>query len=779
MNASSSRIGMVAVLFGVALIAVLVRLWIVMVEQHETWLLRSHQNRWAFRDVPSARGALRDRQGRVLAWDEPTVDLHCLYSRFRRRHPVGAAVHGATTWLAVCNGDDSVRFGYGEGALDPQAACTAFLDMPVGQLQRGRLPRAQRNELLTAAVTVLATGAEWPRARVASAVLAAARTTPRRSLRDVLPGVASDIYERAFAVVLTRLSALAAELPGSGPDGGLLARLDRFRRDALSGARVGGGSTTPTPGGGEADDDRSARGHLLEDLLRPLVREVPFDLAAVIGTVPGGEPGLQLQPGLRRVRSPLCEGSLALMLGGVKDLDVALPSAAWLQQRVDEALDAQALDDLVPAAAVPDGDHLEDLRQAARRRYGDTLRRQQRRGTAGIEGALDDTLSGQPGLRFIERDAHAQEQLLWSHLRVLPGEDVALTLDLDLQRLVDEVAAQHLERAQRRLQQKGGDPAKVDVGVALIDAWSGDVLALGGGPLQIDGVPRVPALAWRTSGDLGSVIKPFVLLEQLRAEALGGQHQPWGAFTACSGSLRFLGQTLRCSHAHWDEGKDPVVALAKSCNLFFFQAAIGLGEDALMGSLARFGLCPSTDPAFAAHWQARPRELATAPPRRSQRPVLPNRAIGYGVEAGPLHVARAYAGLLTGALPTLGLQRAAPRPRVELGLDPEHLAVVHEGLHACVQRGTADHLRGLQELGVAGKTGTAEIGANDENNAWFAGWLPDRAADGTQLCFCAVVYYVPDGDHGGDAAGGLIEDLLLRIRRDPERAARWLPGGGR
>ena len=49
-----------------------------------------------------------------------------------------------------------------------------------------------------------------------------------------------------------------------------------------------------------------------------------------------------------------------------------------------------------------------------------------------------------------------------------------------------------------------------------------------------------------------------------------------------------------------------------------------------------------------------------------------------------------------------------------------------------------------------------------------------------QLCFCAVVYAVPDKTHGADAAGMLAADVLQQMAGDEQLAARYLrPESGR
>jgi membrane carboxypeptidase/penicillin-binding protein len=125
-------------------------------------------------------------------------------------------------------------------------------------------------------------------------------------------------------------------------------------------------------------------------------------------------------------------------------------------------------------------------------------------------------------------------------------------------------------------------------------------------------------------------------------------------------------------------------------------------------------------------------------------------------------------GVLTGA-----------RPRVPLDDVVGEVALVERGLRACVQNGTARRLRRLDELGVCGKTGTAEVGRGGENNAWFAGYLPPLGDEGVQMCFCAVVYWVQDAVHGGEAAGQLVVDFLAAVEQDPALRRRFLAEVGR
>ncbi|MGE3175313.1 MAG: penicillin-binding transpeptidase domain-containing protein [Planctomycetota bacterium] len=800
MSPASQRLWWLGACYAVALAIVGAHLGGVMLAGHDDWLVRSYRNRWAFRDVPSVRGAVLDRMGRVLTQDEPTFELSCVYERFRLRHPVGAAIHGAV--LATRMTGTEVRFTYRGDALGPNAAAAALLGLPVRALLDADLPKDERRELQAAAMTVLVAGSERSWLQVRNELRACAEQAPATPLLHALPDVTAEQLLDAFAAILGRLRALDEALvmlklderaaseddedddldAGAGGDEaagadpaerprGLLDRLDRFRVDSLEQRRTRR----------RLDDGTIREGELLDRLARPVQRALPFALAAAVRVAADDQPGLRLEPALRRAPIDDLPPTLQQILGRVQALDRSPGPDDYLDERVEQALGAE-LDQLVPDELLPMPEYRQTLLRQAVNSYERVLRTRERRGTGGIEWMLDRELAGAPGMRLVEHDARSKEQLLWSSLRVSPGADVALSVDLDLQRVLEARVAAAAAHWQEFTAAKGGDPGRIDVAMALVDAHSGDVLALAGAPTTVDGMPRLPAvLSWRGNGALGSIVKPLFLLEQLIGERLDLPHADLQQLQSCAGKYRGVdSRTYRCDHAHWDEGTDPVSALAKSCNVFFFQLAEAMGEPGLRRALWRFGLQPAPTGGGDQRFQERPAELpaalAAAPQWVQGRQFVQMRGIGYSLAANPLSVARAYAAIATGSLPTLGLRRGEDRPRYPLGATEAELELVRQGMRECVTRGTADEIDGLLQLGVLGKTGTAEIaqGANEANNAWFAGCLPGTTAAGVQLVFAAVVYAVPDRTHGADAAGQLVADVLQDAAHEPALAQRYV-----
>lgn len=788
MTSSRTRIGVLGAAFGAGLFVVLLHLWFLMVQDQPVWARRSYENRWAFRSVPSQRGALLDRFGRVLAHDEPTTRVSVYYLRFRLRHVVGAAVHGAMRWADQQPGRAGTIYGYRDGPLGPAAAGRDLLDAPVAVLRRGVLPKEAASELMRYATTVLAGCSGLSRRQVFAALRAAAQSgapvgigdvlaTPRHELLAVYDERVQLLYEldRRLAEQQAARAARFGEV--DAPPDGLIDTLEFLRRASLQKARVEW-----------VENGETKQGSLKETVRRPFADDVSFEVAAVLVADADLHPGIDVEPAVRRVSVAAPDSALAELLGRVRSVDRTLgeddPNGMrWVAHHVAAELPSEWLDELVPEGLVGSEAERAELQATALSRYGRELVARERRGAGGLEDAFDDVLMGRLGMRFVEHDARRREQLLWSHLRVESGEDVRLTIDVELQRVAEDAATAAYARFAPRY--AGTDSlASLQAAVCVLDAATGDVLAYAGAPVDRRKAFGVPGLYWEGNGAIGSVVKPLLLAEHLDATRCGRDHVDSAAINECSGGIRYGDRMLRCDGQHWAEGRDPVVALAKSCNVFFYQVGLGLGADGIARALRRFGLLAPAGPGdpFAACWQPSVRGLvpAGAMPRMATSTIVPQRAIGYGVECTPVHVARAYAGLATGALPTVGLAAGERRPIVSLGELGDALEIVREGLRQCVQTGTARRLETLQALDVRGKTGTAEISSAGHNNAWFAGYLPWPSQGGVHLCFAAVVYWVPDKTHGGEAAGQLIVDLLRGLGADPALHARYLvPEGGR
>lgn len=104
----------------------------------------------------------------------------------------------------------------------------------------------------------------------------------------------------------------------------------------------------------------------------------------------------------------------------------------------------------------------------------------------------------------------------------------------------------------------------------------------------------------------------------------------------------------------------------------------------------------------------------------------------------------------------------------KLPVSPENLALVRQGMREAVTRGTAWNAN-LQDVAVAGKTGTAEffgpkVNGNLPSHAWFTAFAP---YDKPQV---AVVVFVYGGGEGSAVAAPIAADILRAFFKLPADA---------
>jgi penicillin-binding protein 2 len=176
------------------------------------------------------------------------------------------------------------------------------------------------------------------------------------------------------------------------------------------------------------------------------------------------------------------------------------------------------------------------------------------------------------------------------------------------------------------------------------------------------------------------------------------------------------------------------------------------------------------------------------PSRVPHRGDARNLGIGQGqLAATPLQVADMMATLARRGVcvqPTMRLDDpAGPPARVDLKLSPAVADAVLEGLRRVVNgsRGTARDTVRMDDIEVAGKTGTAQaeplrydgngdgrvtgedpiVPGAQGDHAWFAGFAPLDPRDGRQVAVAVIVEY---GGHGGASAGPIAKNVLELCR---------------
>jgi cell division protein FtsI/penicillin-binding protein 2 len=225
-----------------------------------------------------------------------------------------------------------------------------------------------------------------------------------------------------------------------------------------------------------------------------------------------------------------------------------------------------------------------------------------------------------------------------------------------------------------------------------------------------------PAMAARRLAAPGSTVKPFVVHALLAQGKLRPDER-----IACPRKLAIAGHQLNCTHPELPGPLDPVQAIAYSCNTYVTTVAARFTPNELLDVFRKIG--------FASPTTLVTEEATGRLTRATNNDELRLQAIGeYGVHVTPLELAVAYRNLaqrLHGSMQTADVE-------------------AREGLEQAVAYGMA-HAADVDEVKVAGKTGTSLMDNAAATHGWFAGYAP---ADAPRVI---VVVYLEQG-RGSDAA---------------------------
>jgi penicillin-binding protein 2 len=399
-------------------------------------------------------------------------------------------------------------------------------------------------------------------------------------------------------------------------------------------------------------------------------------------------------------------------------------------------------------------------------------------GKYGIEQKFELDLMGENGGRQLEVNALGRKMRVLKNLEPNPGNNLFLTLDLELQKAADAAMA-----------------GKRGALVAM-DPQSGDILALVSKPdfdpnffargispknwKSLIGNPAHPLQNRATQGQYppGSIFKIITAIAGLEEKLI----TPETTFQ-CSGALPFGDREYQCWKKEGHGWISLKRAIVESCDVYFYQVGLRLGVDrmakyAMALGLGEFtgipldhekpGLIPTSSwkmRRFGIPWQAG-ENLSTA--------------IGQGFTlVTPLQIATTISALTNGGKifqPRIVQSIQTPQGEVikefpplisnYLHVSPETLEFIREALWGVVNSpgGTGGRAR-IEGFDVAGKTGTAQviqrregqtepISPDLQDHAWFACFAPAPQPRIT------VVVLIEHGGHGGASAAPVARKVL-------------------
>ncbi|MCA9562196.1 MAG: penicillin-binding protein 2 [Myxococcales bacterium] len=417
-------------------------------------------------------------------------------------------------------------------------------------------------------------------------------------------------------------------------------------------------------------------------------------------------------------------------------------------------------------------------------------------GRAGLEQALEPVLRGEDGLEQYVVDARGHEQgdeiadwILgdYRYVSLIPGRNVFLTMDVELQRIMREAIQGY------------------DTGAAVaIDPRDGSILAMYSHPgydpnawtgrlsqeeFQRDVNDPMTRLFDRAIHAYfpGSTFKIVTAVAALEEGLIGPNDT-----LHCDGSYTYGGNVFRCNRHNGHGDITLAEALQQSCNVYFFKLGERLGIDRLVeyGQMFGFGESPESGLPNESAGRVPTREwLEEHSPEGFQYGQVLNVSVGQGdTRTSPLQMAMAYAALANHG--TLFYPRLIDRiesaeggvlfqypSRIHrtLPIHQESIERIVQGLNMAVNvnGGTAYNSR-LEYVRIAGKTGTAEgtqidttqvddsgqLPREARTSAWFAGFAP---VEDPQI---VVVVFLEHGGSGGANAAPVGSEIIDRYFRE-------------
>jgi cell division protein FtsI/penicillin-binding protein 2 len=503
------------------------------------------------------------------------------------------------------------------------------------------------------------------------------------------------------------------------------------------------------------ENARQKERFLLKDLSsRPakLVARADYPLVHLLERHADEYRGFEVRPATRRViRARDADGApiAGLLLGGVRG--PSLREMVANEENVRKLRGGESAED-------------EEIGDIAAK----ILRADETLGSHGVEGYFDPELRGKNG--WLETAGLDEGQSRGMLRAAIDGKDIVLTLDLDLQRAAQETLAHPTVPASEAQPDRGW--LEHPVGAIVLLTPDGEVLAAASEPTRADPrpspgrdlertVPRERTLTKWPFTPPGSVFKPFVAAYAIDHLGLDPDTRTFSCAMLDDGGGGY--KTIHC-HIPPHGTTRLSLALAMSCNAAFGQIGEMYRPEDMLDMMEVFGFSAPTGirqfrlpgdgsgprrPGLTEHGALPYAEKLTGALRDERERRRFANGLGW-IEATPMQIARALAGLVTGRLPEVRIAREIDGRPVEhvahaLGISARAREIICRDLEGVVETpsGTAWN-KGLDRASLgfrfACKTGSAdkremseELGGPDQmvkgqkktiKQTWIAGWFP-------------------------------------------------------
>ena len=416
-------------------------------------------------------------------------------------------------------------------------------------------------------------------------------------------------------------------------------------------------------------------------------------------------------------------------------------------------------------------------------------------GVFGVEKAFEKYLRGMDGERVTVVDQDGSIVNTYVSKEPEPGNDVYLTIDIDLQAATEKALADNIQHI---LEKEAGSTNAVVISaikkgllaragaMTAIDPRTGEVLAPASNPTfdlseynekyaELSADPRAPLMNRALSGTYppGSTFKVGIATAALSEHIITPTDTVY-----CSGTYKYYSDYQPKCWNIWGHGDlDVVHAIGTSCNCFFFEMGRLLTIDNINKYCTLYGFGQPTgieltdventgvlaDPDYARdhglEWTAG-RVIATAigqgyntfnPLQIScYMSMIVNRGTRYSA-----HLLGSVREFHTGNI----IYKPEPTVAAQFDMDSVTYNAVMEGMGLVVSSPTSMASRYLSDypVKVGAKTGTAQVGDGSADNCVFAAFAP---FDDPQIVFSCVIEHGVNGYYAAKGARDVFDSFF-------------------
>ncbi len=403
-------------------------------------------------------------------------------------------------------------------------------------------------------------------------------------------------------------------------------------------------------------------------------------------------------------------------------------------------------------------------------------------GKYGVERIYNRYLTGQDGRRQVLVDSLGREVGSLEEIDPQVGGELTLTIDMNLQ-MIAEILLE----------------GKVGTIIAM-DPRNGEILAMASSPTfdPNNFSTRISEEDWsdlvnnpdrplqnraiQNTYSPGSVFK-LVMTEAGLQEGIIDDD----SHVVCRGAAVFYNRIFHCAKKEGHGYLNLETAIAKSCNIFFYELGRKMGISKIAQHAHDLGLGERTGidlPGEKAGVMPSPEWKQQTRGTKWYAGETISVAIGQGqISVTPLQIVRAVGAIATdGKLVTphvlLNAERATEATQwgvKAISLDPENARKIRQGMWSSVNNFGTSHSVAIPGLDICGKTGTVQVISNErkkeiqadassvEDHSWFAGFA---SRDNPEI---VVAVMIEHGGKGGIAAAPLAKEIFQAYFQKKQR----------